>query len=889
MSKILNNVTLLSICTRGNRKLIPWRKSLCSFALIFFSFLLKSQTIFLPSSVPSLKTEIVTIALNNFANPSVAITDENGNDLPNVSICAGSSVTLYASATGDAPLGFSWTSVPAGFTSASQNITLNPTATTTYTVTVTDANGLTASDEIIVTVSPLPSVDQINDVSYCNGDAAAAINMSGPINGSDFSWISSIDVGFGTNGNGNIGAFTATNNGITPVSSTITVTPLANGCTGAPTTFTITVYPTATVNSITNQTYCTGAIAPITNFSGSVGGTTFTWTNSNTDIGLAASGSGDIPSFVATNATTSPITATITVTPSANGCTGIPTTFTITVYPTGTVNSVTNQAYCAGIIAPITNLSGTVSGTTFTWTNDNPAIGLATGGSGDIPSFAASNATTSPINATITVTPSANGCIGTPTTFTITVYPTATVNSITAQTYCTGAISSITNFSGPVGGTTFTWTNSNVDIGLAASGSGDIPSFVATNATTSPITATITVTPSANGCTGVSTTFTITVYPTATVNSVTNQTYCAGIIAPITNLSGPVSGTTFTWTNSNTAIGLAAGGSGDIPSFAASNATTSPISATITVTPSANGCTGTPATFTITVNPTPTVTTAATKTICSGTGTNIALAASVASTFTWTIGTITGGITGTSAGSGSAINQTLTNPSSTTAGTVQYIVTPTSTSGSCPGIPFTITVTVNPKPVVTTANTATTCSGTSPNINLTASTPSTFTWTIGTITGGITGASAGSGSTINQTLNNPSGTTAGTIQYIITPTSTAGSCPGTPLTITVTVNPAPTVTTAATKTICSGTGTNITLTANAASTFTWTIGTITGGIAGASAGSGSAINQTLTNPSSTTAGTIQYIVTPTSTVKLMFGRALYDHNYRQSKTCSYYS
>ncbi len=148
-----------------------------------------------------------------------------------------------------------------------------------------------------VTVNPLPAVDQINDVSYCNGDAAAAINFSGPINGTGFSWISSIDVGFGTNGNGNIGAFTATNNGVTPVTSTITVTPSANGCTGTPITFTITVYPTATVNSITNQTYCTGVVAPITNLSGPVSGTTFTWTNSNTAIGLAASGSGDIPSF----------------------------------------------------------------------------------------------------------------------------------------------------------------------------------------------------------------------------------------------------------------------------------------------------------------------------------------------------------------------------------------------------------------------------------------------------------------------------------------------------------------------------------------------------------------------------------------------------------------
>jgi hypothetical protein len=47
----------------------------------------------------------------------------------------------------------------------------------------------------------------------------------------------------------------------------------------------------------------------------------------------------------------------------------------------------------------------------------------------------------------------------------------------------------------------------------------------------------------------------------------------------------------------------------------------------------------------------------------------------------------------------------LTNPSNATAGTVEYIVTPTSTTGTCTGA-FTITVTVNPKPSVTNAATA---------------------------------------------------------------------------------------------------------------------------------------------------------------------------------------
>ncbi|MCK0127004.1 hypothetical protein MWU76_21630, partial [Gelidibacter sp. F2691] len=129
-------------------------------------------------------------------------------------------------------------------------------------------------------------------------------------------------------------------------------------------------------------------------------------------------------------------------------------------------------------------------------------------------------------------------------------------------------------------------------------------------------------------------------------------------------------------------------------------------------------------------------------------------------------------------------------------------------AGGCEGAPYTITVTVNPKPVVsnTTPSTATICSDSLTNISLDASVASSFSWTVGTITGGITGADAGSGSTINQTLANPSTIASGTVEYIVTPTADAGGCIGAPYTITVTVNPKPVVsnTTPSTATICSG-------------------------------------------------------------------------------------
>ncbi len=67
--------------------------------------------------------------------------------------------------------------------------------------------------------------------------------------------------------------------------------------------------------------------------------TTYTWTNSNTTIGLAASGSGNINVASLTNSTSSPIMATITVTPTRNGCTGVSRTFVVTVYPNTTITT----------------------------------------------------------------------------------------------------------------------------------------------------------------------------------------------------------------------------------------------------------------------------------------------------------------------------------------------------------------------------------------------------------------------------------------------------------------------------------------------------------------------------------------------------------------------
>ena len=141
------------------------------------------------------------------------------------------------------------------------------------------------------------------------------------------------------------------------------------------------------------------------------------------------------------NNSTSPVTATVVVTPSFEGCTGPEETFTITVNPTAQVDDPQDQIICNAETTSVEFTTQNTGGsTTYAWTNDTPSIGLADLGTGNIASFAGVNEGTSPVVATLTVTPTftENGvsCTGPAETFTITVNPTGQVDAIDSQILC---------------------------------------------------------------------------------------------------------------------------------------------------------------------------------------------------------------------------------------------------------------------------------------------------------------------------------------------------------------------------------------------------------------------------------------------------------------------
>ncbi len=115
------------------------------------------------------------------------------------------------------------------------------------------------------------------------------------------------------------------------VSGTYTFTPNAGQC-ATTASFTLEANATPSLAIRSDTIVNDGASLPQFNFS-EPSGAVINWTNSNTSIGLPASGTGYVPAFTAINMTNDPITGIISATPSIGGCIGLTQGYTITVKP----------------------------------------------------------------------------------------------------------------------------------------------------------------------------------------------------------------------------------------------------------------------------------------------------------------------------------------------------------------------------------------------------------------------------------------------------------------------------------------------------------------------------------------------------------------------------
>ena len=367
-------------------------------------------------------TNTLTVAPPTHTSYTVTVTDGNGcqdtdvvtavvYELPTVTaaadetICDGECVMLGASGNGGQP--------PYDFDWSGGSAEVCPNTTTTYTVTITDDNGCTATDEQTVNVLPTPVADAGEDSSLCLGECYTfAPSASGGEMPYGFEWSS-----------------TSQDEVCPDESTTYTLTVTGNNGCSATDELTITVNDLPTVDAGADISLCQGECYTFTpTGSGGSGDYTYTWSSGTEEV-----------------CPTETTTYTVTVTDS-NGCSSTDE-ITITVNELPTVNAGEDISLCLGeCYTFIPTANGGSGGYTYTWSSGTDEV-----------------CPTETTTYTVTVTDS-NGCSSTD-EITITINDLPTVNAGDDISLCLGECYTFTpTGSGGSGGYTYTWSSGTEEV-----------------------------------------------------------------------------------------------------------------------------------------------------------------------------------------------------------------------------------------------------------------------------------------------------------------------------------------------------------------------------------------------------------------------------------------
>ncbi|MEY5001478.1 MAG: hypothetical protein RLZZ211_1514 [Bacteroidota bacterium] len=396
------------------------------------------------------------------------------------------------------------------------------------------------SNAAIVNAVADPVVSSPNSGSYCQNTTSVAplsVTASGGINTSyTYQWYSNT-------ANSTIGG--------TPIAgaNTNTYVPLVNqigtiyyycevtqgsGCAALSGLSAISVGVAATMNQqpITAQSLCLGQTPSPLTVAVSAGNyaLTYQWYS---NINNSTSGGSLIVG--ATNASFLPPSNVLgtkyyycIVTIAGGGCGNLTSnTASISVVTTPSMFQPNSQSICCQASSAPVNFVGTASSYSWTASSSSPLLtGFSSTGNGDIPANVLTNNSSTPQNIVYLVTPSNQGCNGTPVQFNISVMPCLSVSVPSDQYYCAGESVPAYVFAGV--GQTYSWVNTNTTIGLQNAGINFVPNFVAQNTSGITQVATISVTPNFMGCAGATQSYTIAIYPLPVMDAGLDQEICIG-------------------------------------------------------------------------------------------------------------------------------------------------------------------------------------------------------------------------------------------------------------------------------------------------------------------------------------------------------------------------
>ncbi|MBS1528362.1 MAG: hypothetical protein JST19_22135, partial [Bacteroidetes bacterium] len=674
--------------------------------------------------------------------------------VPAAGACYGNTATLTATgSTGtyqwyDAPVGGNLLSTSNPFT------TTFLTSNTSYYVQATN-NGCTSGRvKVDVIVSPVPSVTSASSSAICSGNPLNYTILSN-VPATAFSWDRAAVAGISNPAvaNQTTSSITETliNTTNAAINVTYVITPTANGCSGTPFNYVVTVNPAPTVTSAATDSICNQT--PV-NYSVvfSAPGTSFTWSRAAVPGISNASVSGQSAATIKEvlfNTTSAPVDVTYVFTYALSGCSGT-FNYTVTVKPTAVVTSNKTDVVCSGVPENYT-ITANVPTATFTWSRavqpgiSNPAV---TNQASSVITETLNSTTTSIAKVNYIITPIAFGCPGTPYVYSVFVYPqpskpTANSNSpvclnstIHLQTAAVPNASYL--WTGP-NGFTSTQQNPNIaNVTLANSGTYTLYVIV-------------------NSCSSLADTVNVTVDEPPVANAGPDQTVCfsSGSVA----LAGSVTGgtTTGVWSTSGTGTfspsAIALNGQYIPSALDKKNGSVSLLLSSTSKDDCAISTSGMKITFYE-----PLITSGKADSVCTGSALNYTItASSPTTTFSWGRAAVTGiSNPAVSGQTSSTITETLVN-TTTNAIQVPYIITPL--DNGCPGPPFTYTVKVNPQPVAPpVSSNSPVCINSTIQLNTTAN-ANGYIWT---------GPNGFTSTQQNPAINNVTAADSGTYNLIIT-------------------------------------------------------------------------------------------------------------------------
>ncbi len=576
------------------------------------------------------------------------------------------------------------TTLNATYTPSADEIT-NGSATLTLTTTGNN-NCNPVSDQMVITITPEPTVDAGAGSELCANNAVIALN--GSVNTALGGTWSGGNGTFAPNANDLNASYTPSQGEINAGTLTLTLTSTGNAtCVAVSDMVTYTFSPAPVANAGADQTLCANNAEAVLTASVTIA-TGGVWSGGLGNFSPSANSLNAFYTPTPTEIANGTVTLTLTTTGN-DDCNAVTDQVVITFTPAPSANAGTDKTVCANNAE--VNLSGSVSiatggtwsGGTGTFTPDANALN---------PTYTPSAQDITNGGVTLTLTTTGNGlCNAVTDAMVITITPAPTIDAGTGDEFCAnnGLISlngSVTTATGATwGGGSGTFSpNANTLNATYQPSAGEINSG----------SITLTLTSTGNGtCTAVDDMVTYTFAPSPTAEAGPNQTLCANNAA--VSLAGAVTiATGGTWS----------GGAGTFaPNANALNATYTPTTAELTagtlilrLTTTGNGdCIAVKDSLTLTFSPAPTANAGTDKTVCAN---------NVEVNLNGSVSIATGGVWSGGSGTFDPANNTL-NPIYTPSapeianGSVTLTLTTTG-NGTCNAVSDQVLVTINPEPIV---------------------------------------------------------------------------------------------------------------------------------------------------------------------------------------------